>query len=94
VQANGNLNGVDLYNRGTGTVKVVANQVTASNNVTSGLYELNASLYLTRCVVSGNSMGVYNNTNSTTRTYSAGDNFIYNNATNIVGPTMTAAPPQ
>jgi hypothetical protein len=60
----------------------------------SGLYELNASLYLTRCVVSGNSMGVYNNTNSTTRAYSAGDNFIYDNATNIVGPTMTAAPLQ
>lgn len=94
VQANGNLNGVYVYNRGTGTVKVVANQVTASNNVTGGLFELNASLYLTRCVVSGNSMGVYNNTNSTTRAYSAGDNFIYDNATNIVGPTMTAAPLQ
>jgi hypothetical protein len=96
VQVNGNrAEGVDVSNYGSGTVKAVANQVTASNNGTAGLSVIGASLYLTRCVASGNQTGVSNTVRNNTNTaYSAGDNFIRGNATDILGPAMTAAPLQ
>jgi hypothetical protein len=96
VQANKNrAEGVGVQNYGSGTVKVVANQVTASNNGTVGLSVIGASLYLTRCVASGNQTGVNNTVRNNTYTaYSAGDNFIRGNATDTLGPTMTAAPLQ
>lgn len=90
VQVIGNHNGIAVSNNGSGTITMVANQVTSSNNAIGplqgnadefGFYVWNSSLYLTRCVVSGNVIGVFNSGAA----YTAGDNAIYGNATNVTG---------
>ncbi len=92
VQANENGSGVVADNDGTtGTIKAVADQVTASNNTNRGFEVYNASLYLTRCAASGNGQfGVFN---GPAGAYSAGDNAIYGNGTNV-NFSMTSAPLQ
>jgi len=92
-QANGNQYGVYLVDAG-GSQTVVANQVTASNNTNTGFVAVagDGSLYLTRCVASGNpTAGV----SSSKIVYSAGDNAIYGNTANVTVPGgLTSAPLQ
>ena len=92
VQASGNKIGVVAINGGPGGVAIVASEVSANNNAQDGFVcgGLSAKLFLSRSTASGNlQYGVNNGGNI----FSAGDNFIFDNATNVSIP-MASGPLQ
>ncbi len=70
----------------SGQVLIIADQVDASNNSSEGFEANTANLYLTRTVVTGNAVGVAND--SYVHTY--GDNAINGNGIDITNPLDTS----